>query len=126
MQDIKLRSHCGGLTVSSFTAPTGRMTNLSYYFKLCLFDCHNACPMFVKITIIAHNLYTLYKQTRGPYKVLAILVCTAVYGRVANITDLFYYINPNKMHMLQCLFCLTTALHISGVAITHLQEHKQL
>ena len=28
------------------------------------------------------------------------------------------------MHMLQSLFYLTTALHVSGVAITHLQEHK--
>ena len=36
----------------------------------------------------------------------------------------FYYINPNKMHMLQSLFYLTTALHVSGVTITHLQEHK--
>jgi len=30
----------------------------------------------------------------------------------------------NKMHMLQNLFYLTTALHVSGVTITHLQEHK--
>jgi hypothetical protein len=26
--------------------------------------------------------------------------------------------------MLQCLFYLTTALHVSGVTITHLEEHK--
>jgi hypothetical protein len=26
--------------------------------------------------------------------------------------------------MLQSLFYLTTALHISGVTVTHLQEHK--
>ena len=32
--------------------------------------------------------------------------------------------NPNKMHMSQSLFYLTTALHVSGVTITHLQEHK--
>ena len=31
---------------------------------------------------------------------------------------------PNKMHMLQSLFYLTTALHVSGIIITHLQEHK--
>jgi hypothetical protein len=36
----------------------------------------------------------------------------------------FYYVNPNKMHMLQSLFYLTTALHVSGVIITHLQEHN--
>jgi len=30
------------------------------------------------------------------------------------------------MHMLQSLFYLTTALHVSGVSITLLQEHKQL
>ena len=28
------------------------------------------------------------------------------------------------MHMLQSLFFLTTALHVSGMIITHLQEHK--
>jgi len=28
------------------------------------------------------------------------------------------------MHMLQRLFYLTTALHVLGVTITHLQEHK--
>jgi len=28
------------------------------------------------------------------------------------------------MHMLQSLFYLTTALHVSGVTTTHLQEHK--
>jgi len=28
------------------------------------------------------------------------------------------------MHKSQSLFNLTTALHISGVTITHLQEHK--
>jgi hypothetical protein len=28
--------------------------------------------------------------------------------------------------MLHGLFYLTTALHVSGVTITHLQEHKQL
>jgi hypothetical protein len=42
------------------------------------------------------------------------------------IVIIFYYINPNKMHMLQSLCYLTTALHVSGVTITHLQEHKQL
>jgi len=28
------------------------------------------------------------------------------------------------MHKSQSLFCLTTALHVSGVTITHPQEHK--
>jgi len=28
------------------------------------------------------------------------------------------------MHMLQSLFYLTTALHVSDVTVTHLQEHK--
>jgi len=32
--------------------------------------------------------------------------------------------NSNKMHMSQSLFYLTTALHVSGFTITHLQEHK--
>ena len=28
------------------------------------------------------------------------------------------------MHMLQSLFYLTIALHVSGIIITHIQEHK--
>jgi hypothetical protein len=28
------------------------------------------------------------------------------------------------MHMLQSLFYLSIALHVSGIIITHLQEHK--
>jgi hypothetical protein len=32
--------------------------------------------------------------------------------------------NSNYMHKSQNLFYLTTALHVSGVTITHLQEHK--
>jgi len=28
------------------------------------------------------------------------------------------------MHMLQSLFYLTIALHVSGITITHLQKHK--
>jgi len=34
------------------------------------------------------------------------------------------YRSPNKMHMLQSLFYLTIPLHVSGIIITHLQEHK--
>jgi hypothetical protein len=40
------------------------------------------------------------------------------------IVIIFCYINPNKMHKSQSLFNVITALHDSGVTITHLQEHK--
>jgi hypothetical protein len=40
------------------------------------------------------------------------------------IVIIFQYINPNKMHKSQSLFYLTTALHVSGVTITHSQKHK--
>ena len=32
--------------------------------------------------------------------------------------------NSNKMHKSQSLFYLTTAVHVTGATITHLQEHK--
>ena len=35
-------------------------------------------------------------------------------------------VNPNKMHKLQSIFCLTTALHVSRGTIIHHQERKQL
>jgi hypothetical protein len=31
---------------------------------------------------------------------------------------------PSGMHMLQSLFYLTIVLHVSGIIITHLQEHR--
>jgi len=37
---------------------------------------------------------------------------------------LLLYRSPNEMNILQSLFYLTTALHVSGIIITHLQEHK--
>ena len=40
------------------------------------------------------------------------------------IVIIFSYRSPNKMHMLHSLFYLTIALHVSGIIITHLQEHK--
>jgi hypothetical protein len=45
-----------------------------------------------------------------------------VQGSAHNNNILIYM--SNKMHMLQNLFYLTTALHVSGVTITHLQEYK--
>jgi len=45
-----------------------------------------------------------------------------VQGSVHRNNILVY--NSNKMHKSQSLFYLITALHISGVTITHLQEHK--
>jgi hypothetical protein len=40
------------------------------------------------------------------------------------ITEELKYRSPNKMHMLQNLFCMTIALHVSGIIIAYLQEHK--
>jgi hypothetical protein len=34
------------------------------------------------------------------------------------------FIIPNKMHLSQSLFYPTTLLDVSGITITHLQEHK--
>jgi hypothetical protein len=42
----------------------------------------------------------------------------------SNLTTLILVYNSKKMHKSQSLFYLTTALHVSGVTITHLQEHK--
>jgi len=39
------------------------------------------------------------------------------------ILIIFLYIS-NKIHMLQSSFYLTAVLRVSGVTITHLQEHK--
>jgi hypothetical protein len=45
-----------------------------------------------------------------------------VHGSMHRNNILVY--NPNKIHKSQSLFNLTTALHVSGVTITHLQEHR--
>jgi len=52
---------------------------------------------------------------------MALLYPTLLFNKIYYF---FKYINPNKMHILQSLFYLTTAVHVSGVTITHLQEHK--
>ena len=41
-----------------------------------------------------------------------------------NIKHNIIVYNANKMNKSQSLFYLTTALHVSGVTITHHQEHK--
>jgi hypothetical protein len=43
---------------------------------------------------------------------------------IKTLYELILMYISNKMYMLQSLFYLTTALHVSGVIITHLQEHK--
>ena len=43
-----------------------------------------------------------------------------IYGSVHRNNILLY----KSQQMLQSLFYLTTALHVSGVTITHFQEHK--
>jgi hypothetical protein len=58
---------------------------------------HNSVPSLYKSRYEIHN-----------YKKRAFLV---------------YEYNSNKMHKSQSLFYLTTALHVSGVTITHFQEH---
>ena len=45
-----------------------------------------------------------------------------VHGSVHR-NDILVY-NSNKMHKSQSLFYLTTALYVSGVTITHLQENE--
>jgi len=40
------------------------------------------------------------------------------------IVIIFWYIFPTKCTSHRVLFSLITAVHISGVTITHLQEHK--
>ena len=45
-----------------------------------------------------------------------------VHGSVHR-NNILRYIS-NKLDVLQSLFYLTTALHVSGVTIAHLQEHK--
>jgi hypothetical protein len=45
-----------------------------------------------------------------------------VHGYVHRNNILVY--NSNKMHKTQSLLYLTIALRVSGVTITHLQEHK--
>jgi len=54
-------------------------------------------------------------ETRKDYKF-------SVHGSVHRNNILVY--NSNKMHKSQSLFNVTTALLVSGVTITHLQEHK--
>jgi len=52
---------------------------------------------------------------------MCVCVCVCIYIYIYIYNDVY---NSNKMHKSQSLFYLTTALHVSVVTITHLQEHK--
>jgi len=47
---------------------------------------------------------------------------------LVSIKELYYDARPNKSqeNKSQSLFYLTTTLHVWGVTITHLQEHKRI
>jgi len=51
------------------------------------------------------------------------LISTAGMSHLEDINAILLY-NSNKMHKSQSLFYLTNAVHVSGVTITHLQQHK--
>ena len=72
-------------------------------------------------------LFTTWKRFKSVF--INLKLCTVQYSTIFNVhgsvhrNNILMYIS-NKMHMLQSLFYLTSALHDSGVNITHLQEHK--
>ena len=77
------------------------------------------------VNFLYHTLITAYSSMLTYLKdnVTSQLILNLMFMGTC-IVIIFYYINPNKMHMSQSLFYLTTALHVSGVPFTHLQEHK--
>ena len=46
-----------------------------------------------------------------------------IHGSVPR-NNILLYKSQQVAHVTQSIFYLTTALHVSGVTITHLQEHK--
>ena len=50
-------------------------------------------------------------------------VCVPLDDAASTNRNILVY-NSNKMHKSQSLFYLTTALHVSGVTVTNLQEHE--
>jgi hypothetical protein len=56
---------------------------------------------------------------------VCLFVCSTLFFNVHGFmhrNNLVY--NSNWMHKSQSLFNLTTALHVPGITITHLQEHR--
>ena len=73
-----------------------------------------------------HALYIIGNKVKAGRGIVGFLreyfrYCSVKYQQ--SIINFLVY-NSNKMHKSQSLFYLTTALHVSGVTITHLQEHK--
>jgi hypothetical protein len=64
---------------------------------------------YMPVTKKSHASYPYYLEA-GPYKFQVVHIFIKVY-------------NSNLMHRSQTLFNLITALHVSAVTITHLQEH---
>jgi hypothetical protein len=89
------------------------------------------CGQTKLITSNGYYIHHHNKQKKSAFFLYCVLMCFFRFSQKnifsfmgPCIVIIFYYINPNKMHMLQSLFYLTTVLHVSGVTITHLQEHK--
>ena len=55
--------------------------------------------------------------------IYCLFICGLFRDIISNSENILAY-NSNQMHKSQSLFYLTTALHVSGVTTTHLQEHK--
>jgi hypothetical protein len=69
------------------------------------------------------NLFILLIYPNGEAKTTQQFICKFnVHGSVHRNNILVY--NSNRMHKSQSLFYLIPALYVSGVTITHPQEHK--
>ena len=75
----------------------------------------------VQIDAVPYKVNYEAKQLLDLYGI-TVLSAFNVHGSVHRNNILVY--NSNQVHKSQSLFYLKTALHVSGVTITHLQEHK--
>ena len=87
-------SHLQGCTIQSIDTliKTQNETNFNRLVWICWY-----CYCTNKIRFFVEN-FGINLMFMGPFIII-----------------IFYYINPNKIHMSQSLFYLTTALHVSGV-----------
>jgi hypothetical protein len=78
--------------------------------------------MFVTSVQTLQDFVIIYKKHKDFICILCNTLIFNIHGFVHRNNILVYI--SNYMHNSQSLFNLTTTLHVSGVTITHLQEHQ--
>jgi hypothetical protein len=69
--------------------------------------------------------FPIFQNLQIPNSVMCTYSYTEFYPEFTeNVENILVYKSQQDAQVTEFLFCLRTALHVSGFTVTHLQEHK--